>query len=68
VNVMSNETQPLAHSIEQACRRTGVGRSTLYQEIKNGALEVCKVGDRTLIEDDELKRWLSTKRQRQASR
>jgi excisionase family DNA binding protein len=65
---MSTETQPLAHSIEQACKRTGVGRSTLYREIKDGALEVCKVGDRTLIEDDELRRWLSTKRQQRVGR
>ena len=64
---MTSEIEPLVHPIPQACKRAGgIGRTTIYNEIKAGNLQVIKIGDRTLIEDDELKRWLATKRQRTA--
>lgn len=55
--------EPLAFSIENAVHASGIGRSTLYNEIKAGELKILKVGNRTLIERDELRRWLATKRQ-----
>jgi excisionase family DNA binding protein len=58
--------EPLAYSIPDSCKAAGVGRSTIYNEIKAGALQISKIGDRTLIEVDELKRWLASKRQRAA--
>jgi excisionase family DNA binding protein len=55
--------EPMALSVEESCRASGVGRSTLYNAIKMHELRVLKVGDRTLIEPDELRRWLASKRQ-----
>ena len=47
---------PLLHSIEGACRRLSMGRSWLYAEIAAGRIKVAKLGRRTLIHDEELRR------------
>ena len=63
---MKNETAPverLVYSIPDACEAAGVSRSTLYLALKARELAILKVGDRTLIEPDELRRWLASKRQ-----
>jgi excisionase family DNA binding protein len=52
----------IAYQIDDACVASGVGRSTLYNAIKARELRILKVGNRTLIEPDELRRWLLTKR------
>jgi excisionase family DNA binding protein len=49
---------PLGLSIAQAVRASGVGRTTLYEEIKAGRLRAVKRGRRTLILADDLKQWL----------
>ena len=49
---------PLGLSIAQAVRASGVGRTTLYEEIKEGRLRAVKRGRRTLILADDLKQWL----------
>lgn len=36
---------PLSMLISEACRMTGIGRSKLYELIKDGAVEVIKFGD-----------------------
>lgn len=41
--------QPLTVRIKEACRLTGIGRSKLYALIKEGHIEVIKVGSITLI-------------------
>ena len=40
---------PLTLRISEACRVTGIGRSKLYELIKDGAVEVIKVGAITLV-------------------
>jgi excisionase family DNA binding protein len=64
---MSNFEQPksskiaalrLAYSIADVTRITGVGRSLLYEEIKEGRLRIRKLGRRTLIFDADLRAWL----------
>ena len=40
---------PLTVRISDACRMTGIGRSKLYELIKDGAVEVIKVGAITLV-------------------
>jgi excisionase family DNA binding protein len=54
--------QPVAYSIDDAIEASRVGRSSLYNAIKAGELGIMKVGRRTLVEPDELRRWLQTKR------
>lgn len=41
--------QPLAYSIDDACRVSSLGRTRLYQLINEGKLQVRKIGKRTLV-------------------
>ena len=54
------ETGRRAHSIAETCALTGLGRDTVYSAIRDGHLVARKLGRRTLITDDDLRR-LSTK-------
>ena len=44
-----NNLEPLAYSVNEACRVSSLGRTRLYQLIGEGRLEVRKIGKRTLI-------------------
>ena len=46
-----------AFTVEEFCRRFGVGRTAVYEEIKGGRLTARKRGSRTLIARDEARRW-----------
>jgi excisionase family DNA binding protein len=48
----------IALSIVEACARSGVGRTTIYEMIKTGRLLARKCGRRTLILADDLQRCL----------
>src|SRR5690349_20612926 len=50
----------LAHSIADAAKITGVGRSFLYEEINAGRLKVRKAGRRSLIFESDLRQWLAS--------
>jgi hypothetical protein len=50
---------PLAVSIAEAVRLSGIGRSTLYKAIKTGELTIKKRGRRSIVEMGTLKAWLS---------
>ncbi|APY15171.1 helix-turn-helix domain-containing protein [Brucella sp. 10RB9214] len=47
-------------SIAQAARFLGIGRSTLYNLIKNGRLPVRKLGKRTLILRDDIDQFVAS--------
>jgi excisionase family DNA binding protein len=51
-------TEVLAYTIREACLASGIGRTTLYQLLKSGALRARKHGKRTLILHGDLQRWL----------
>ncbi len=51
---------PIGYTINDAVQASGVGRTTLYEEIKAGRLRAVKRGRRTLILADDLRRWLET--------
>lgn len=53
---------PLSVRVREACRLTGIGRSTLYELIAAGEIEVIKVGTITLIPKDALRRFLDARR------
>lgn len=48
----------LAIPIEEAARRAGIGRSSLYEAINRGELPLRKAGRRSLIRIDDLKAWI----------
>ena len=48
----------LAHSILEAAKAIGVGRSFVYEEIRAGRLVARKAGGRTLILHDDLVDYL----------
>lgn len=49
-----------AFSIEQLCKWSSIGRSTIYEEIREGRLQVRKVGRRTIVLREDAERWLSS--------
>jgi len=49
---------PIAHSIEQVTKLTNCGRTSIYAVIKSRELHARKIGRRTVILDEELRRWL----------
>jgi excisionase family DNA binding protein len=53
-------TQPLAVSIQDAVRLSGIGRSSLYEAIRRGELPIRKSGRRTLLMTDDIRRWLAS--------
>jgi excisionase family DNA binding protein len=50
--------QPKLLDIESAARALGVGRSTVYSEIRAKRLSVVKIGRRTLIRVDDIDRYI----------
>jgi excisionase family DNA binding protein len=50
--------QQRAMSIDEFCQRYAVGRTTVYEEIKQGRLRARKVRKRTIITDDDAEAWL----------
>ena len=50
----------LVCTIKEACRRTGLGRTRIYQAIRSGELRAIKCGQRTLIEMNEIRQWIAS--------
>ena len=53
------QSHRLAHSIADVTKIIGLGRSFIYEQIKEGRLRVRKAGRRSLIFDDDLRAWLA---------
>ena len=51
---------PLAHSIRQVVQLTGISRSKIYEEIRDGHLRAVKSGHRTLILNADLETYLAS--------
>lgn len=54
-----NQDQVFAYSINDAAQVAGIGRTTLYDEIRTGRLNARKAGRRTLILREDLQAWLA---------
>jgi excisionase family DNA binding protein len=50
----------LAYSIPELCEATGFRRTKIYEELRLGNLKSIKLGRRTVIRAEELRRWLAT--------
>jgi excisionase family DNA binding protein len=54
------QSDPIALKINEACSAARVGRTCLYDAIKNGELRALKRGKSTLILADDLRRWVES--------
>ena len=54
--------EPISMRVNDACRYTGISRSTLYLLIAKGDVEIIKLGASTLVITDSLKRYVDGKR------
>ena len=54
-------TEVLAVPISEAAKMCGVGRSTIYSEIKKGNLKFRKIGRRTIVKMEDLHQFLASK-------
>lgn len=55
-----NMTKPLTVTIPQACKLTGLGRSTIYRLFDEGKLQRLKAGTRTLIKVTDLEGYIES--------
>ena len=53
-------TKTLTVTIPQACKLTGLGRSTIYRLFDDGKLQRLKAGSRTLIKMDDLEAYFES--------
>lgn len=56
--------EPISMRVNDACRFTGISRSTLYLLIANGDVEIIKLGATTLVVTESLRRFINEKRRR----
>lgn len=50
----------LAYSVREACLLACTGRTTVYEAIRTGALRAVKRGRRTLVLEEDLRRWVQS--------
>jgi len=50
----------LAFGVDEAAKRTGIGRVSIYKAIREGRLEARKLGRRTIITDEALRAYLNS--------
>jgi excisionase family DNA binding protein len=51
-------SKTIAHTIKEACTLSRTCRTTLYGAIRHKELVARKLGKKTLILEDDLRRWL----------
>jgi Helix-turn-helix domain len=54
------DATPLGYTIAEAVRASGIGRTTLYADLKAGRLTARKRGKRTIILADDLRAYLAS--------
>lgn len=60
--VLPSSIEPISMRIPEACRFTGISRSTLYLLIARGEIETIKLGASTLVLTDSLRRLVESRR------
>ncbi|MET3653917.1 helix-turn-helix domain-containing protein [Dyella japonica] len=61
--VKPTTTEPLVHSMDSACARLSIGKDTLYTLLAQGDLKAFKVGNKPLIPESELQRFIRERMQ-----
>lgn len=56
-----HDSAPLARTIPDACKLLSLSRTTIYQLIADGQIRSFKVGSRTLIPDEDLRKFVENK-------
>jgi excisionase family DNA binding protein len=56
----TNMADALAYTIAEACAAARVGRTVLYELIRDGKLPARKCGRRTVVLADDLRRWIES--------
>jgi predicted site-specific integrase-resolvase len=56
--------KPHPRSVKGVCARNGIGRTTFYDEVNSGRLEITKIGNRTIVTEKQEAEWLGRCRQR----
>lgn len=64
---MTDGFAQIAYSPTDAAKIAGIGRTTLFEEIKAGRLRALKAGRRTLIRRADLEAWIDALRTRDAA-
>ena len=59
-NPPSSHVEPIAYAIDDVPLATGATRTKVYTAVREKELTARKIGRSTIIEVDELKRWLRT--------
>lgn len=58
---------PLAHDVNTAAARLGIGRVKLYELINSGEIKSFRIGAKRLIPESELQRFVAEQMQREVA-
>jgi len=58
--IPTEQTSVYSLAISEVSRRTGIGRTSLFEAIRLGKLKAVKAGSRTLIRHDDLMAYLDS--------
>ncbi len=58
--IPDDQTSPIAMTIADVTRRTGIGRTSIFEAIRAGRLRARKAGARTLVMADDLQAFLDS--------
>jgi hypothetical protein len=58
MNAKPKDNWPMAYAVEDAPAVAGVSRTRIFAAIRNGEMIARKAGRQTIIEADELQRWI----------
>ena len=59
-DIATSASAALYMTVPDACARSGLGRTSIYEALKNGRVRARKAGQRTLIEAASLTEWLDS--------
>lgn len=58
IELVGEKSDRLSYSIERLAEETDIGRTTIYQEVRDGRLVARKIRDRTVVLTEDALAWL----------